>query len=702
MSLEQAKKRHEELVKKIREADYAYYILARPIMSDEEYDLLYKELVEIERRFPQLITPDSPTQRVGDQIQKEFPPVRHQIPMLSLDNTYSLEELHDFVQRVQRILPGERLTWCVEPKVDGVAVSLRYEDSVFVIGATRGDGTIGEEITVNLKTIRSLPLRIPVPGSKASIGEVKVSIPRFLEVRGEVFMPKEAFQKFNKQRIEAGEEPFANPRNATAGTLKLQDPRIVAQRPLDIIIYGVGVVEDGTVPQTQYELLNWLGSVGFRIPEWYKRCKDWNQLQQAVDELNHIRPSLPYETDGAVVKLDRFDLRDRCGVTAKAPRWAIAYKYGSSRAHTRIKRIVLQVGRTGAITPVAELEPVYIAGTIVSRATLHNEDEIRRKDVRVGDLVVIQKAGEIIPEVVEVVKSARTGEEKEFVFPNSCPECGGAITRETLTGEIGAIWRCLNRYCPARIKAWIEHWCKRDAMDIEGVGEALIEQLVSKGLVKSPADLYRLTVEQLAGLERMGKRSAQKVVLQIERSKKQDLWRLIHALGIMHVGAGVAKILAQHYPSLDDLKKASVVELENIKDIGPTIAKSIEAWFKDPENLQLLEQLRKYGVNFKSSLYKEEAKEAPLKGKSFVITGVVDGFSREELIELIEHHGGRVSGSVSSKTDFLVVGRDPGSKLQKAKELGVKIISPQELFDMIGHNFIDRSQKSESKEGFLF
>lgn len=690
----QAKARHAELVEQIRAHDYAYYVLAKPVISDQEYDRLYRELVDLEQAFPELVTPDSPTQRVGGAPLPEFAQVRHAVPMLSLDNTYSTNEVREFLGRVQKLLPGERLEWVVEPKIDGVAVSLRYENGLFTVGATRGDGTVGDDITANLKTIRSIPLKIPSleSGKAPSIEEHKrgvydtvepVRIPRVLEVRGEVYLTRHGFEKLNAERIEAGEEPFANPRNAAAGSLKQLDPRVVAKRPLEIVLYGLGYAEGDGTPHTQAELLEWLKRLGFKTPEKYWLCKSTDELFDAISTLDKMRRDLPYETDGAVIKLNNFSLRDRCGTTAKAPRWAIAYKYPAEQAQTRLKAITIQVGRTGALTPVAELEPVFLAGSTISRATLHNEEELRRKDIRVGDIVIIEKAGEVIPAVVGVVKEKRTGAEKPFVFPRTCPECGSSVSRDSIAGELGVIWRCTNRDCPARIRGRIEHWCSRGAMDIEGGGEVLIAQLVKNGLVRDVADLYHLKLEDVASLERMGEKSARNFLNNVEASKQRDLWRLIFGLGILHVGAGVAKSLARHYATLDELASANREELTNVEDIGPVIAESVYGWFNDPVNQRLIERLREAGLNFKSSLYHPAQARGPFAGKTFVLTGTLASMTREQATAQIESLGGRVAGSVSKKTDYVVVGTDPGSKLDKAKQLGIRIIDETELLRLL-------------------
>ncbi len=681
MTLKEAQTRHAQLVRDIRRYDHAYYVEAKPLISDREYDRLYRELVELERQFPQLVTPDSPTQRVAEKPMEGFRPVRHAVPMLSLDNTYSQEELLEFVRRVQRWLTGERLEWVVEPKVDGVAVSLRYENGLLVVGATRGDGTTGDDITANLKTIRSVPLRLDCPAAEC---------PPVLEVRGEVYMPRAGFEKLNAERAAAGEELFANPRNAAAGSLKQLDPRIVARRPLDIVLYGMGELQPGArqrPPRTQWDWLQYLRTLGFKTPERAWFCRSEAELLDAIHELDTVRRQFPYETDGAVVKLNSFEQQQRLGATAKAPRWAIAYKYAPEQAQTRLKAITIQVGRTGALTPVAELEPVFLAGSTISRATLHNEDYIREKDIRIGDTVLVEKAGEVIPAVVGVVTDRRTGAEKPFVFPRTCPECGSKAVKSLAEDEAeAAVWRCPNPDCPAQIRGRIEHWCSRGAMDIEGAGEVLVAQLVGRGLVRDVADLYRLKVEEVAALERMGEKSARNFIEAIQRSKSREAWRVLYGLGILNVGAGVAKSLCRHFPSLDDIFEASPEQLMQAEDIGEVIARSIVRWRDDPANRRLLERLRRIGLNFKSDLYRPAAAAGPLSGKTFVLTGTLQSMTREDATAKIEALGGKVAGSVSKKTDFLVVGAEPGSKLDKARQLGVKTLTEEEFLKLLGQS----------------
>lgn len=677
MTRAQAAERHAELAQEIRGHDQAYYVLASPTISDQEYDRLYKELLELEQNHPELVTPDSPSQRVGGTPLKEFKPVQHLLPMLSLDNTYSQDELRDFVNRVQRLLPGEKLDWLVEPKVDGVAISLRYENGNFMLGATRGDGATGDDITANLCTVRNLPCKL----------KHRANLPTLFEVRGEVYMTRPGFEKLNKERAAAGEERFANARNATAGSLKQLDPRIVAKRPLALTIYGLGHVDSGGAGQfkTHDQVLGWLHSLGFPTPLRTWHCETVEQLLSAIDELDSLRKAFNFDTDGAVIKLNSFALRERAGFTSKAPRWAIAYKYAAEQAETKLKAITIQVGRTGALTPVAELEPVFLAGSTIGRATLHNEDELRRKDIRVGDTVTIEKAGEVIPAVVGVVLTKRTGEEKPFTFPKECPECGGPISKDVGgSGEAAAVWRCTNAACPAQVRGRIEHWCSRGAMDIEGGGEVLSTQLVNSGLVRDVADLYALTLEPLLTLERMGKKSAQNFLDSIEASKSRELWRLLFGLGILHVGVGVAKKLARNFPSLDAIKESTVEQLTATEDVGEVIARSLHQWFGNHANVELIERLRARGLNFSSSTFSAPSSAPqPLAGKTFVLTGTLPTLKREEAAAKIEAAGGKVSSSVSKKTDYLLAGEDAGSKLDKARELQVQIISEEEFLKMV-------------------
>jgi DNA ligase (NAD+) len=699
MTLREARARHAALAHNIRGHDHAYYVLARPRISDAEYDRLYRALIDLEREFPELATPDSPSQRVGGQPASGFAAVHHKVPMLSLDNTYAPGEVRDFAQRLQRLLPQAPLVWVVEPKIDGVAISLRYEQGVLVTGATRGDGVTGDDVTANLRTIRSLPLRLLDPGTAAA--QAIAAVPDGLEVRGEVYMSIAGFLSLNEERAGAGEEPFANARNATAGSLKQLDPKAVAMRPLEAILYGIGELRGSADPWpgTQTALLEQLRAWGFKVPPRTWRCVSLEEVFQAIRELDALRSGFDFETDGAVIKLDEFALRERAGATAKAPRWAIAYKYPAAQAQTRLREIRIQVGRTGALTPVAELEPVFLDGSTISRATLHNEDELRRKDIRVGDTVVIEKAGEVIPAVVRVVPELRTGHERVFHFPVTCPECGSRVSRGAdadagggFPGEArlappggeNVVARCGNPDCPAQLRGRIEHWCARGCMDIEGGGEVLVAQLVRSGLVHDVADLYRLTAAELLALERMGEKSASNFLAGIEASKQRDVWRLIFGLSILHVGAGVAKSLARHLPTLDELMHTSVERLAQIEDVGEVIAHSCHAWFGESRNRRLIERLRAAGLNFQSHLYQPASAPGPLAGSTFVLTGTLPTATREQAKEWIEAAGGRVAGSVSKRTHYVVAGADAGSKLERARELEIKIIDEAALRKLCG------------------
>lgn len=706
-----------ELVRKIQELDYAYYVQADPLASDREYDRLYASLLQIETEHPEWKTEDTPSQRVGGEPLGKFPTLERQVPMLSLDNTYSKEEVIQFVNRVQKLAPDEELSWVVEPKVDGVAVSLVYENGRLTVGSTRGDGITGDVITENIKTIRSIPLTLrshndqkPKASSRSStklkanaqpdlFGSLDFNppepsktdsgnFPALLEVRGEVYMSRSGFARLNEKRQEQGEALFANPRNATAGSLKQLDSKLVAQRPLDISLYGIGMVEADpeSFPTTQSALLEYLKSIGLKTPQRIWRCKTVDELIAAIEELDQIRNDFDFEIDGAVIKLDSIPLREKIGYTSKSPRWAMAYKYEAEQGITRLNAISIQVGRTGALTPVAELDPVQLAGTTVKRATLHNEDELRRKDIRIGDWVVVEKAGEIIPVVVQALVDRRTGEEEIFHFPTECPECNGPVQKAQgkEEGDLGVVWRCVNHDCPAKARGRIIHWMSRGAMDVDGGGETLACQLVENGWVKDVADLYDVTQEQVASLERMGQKSAERFHNGLMASKSRDMWRVIFGLGILHVGAGVAKALAKRYKSMHELQQASVDELNEIRDVGQVIAESVQAWMAEPINQILLERLERSGLNLHSSIYQEISTEKlPFEGKTFVLTGTLPNLTRPEATEKIEAVGAKVSGSVSKKTDYVVAGSDAGSKLEKARQLGIAILSEDELLDLL-------------------
>jgi len=663
--------RIEELRKLIKEHDYNYYILAQPTISDYEYDQLVNELIQLEKENPHLITPDSPTQRVGSDLTNVFNPVTHRIPMLSLSNTYSEEEMYDFDRRVKEGLPkNEKVEYVCELKIDGVSVSLRYKNGLLVTAATRGDGTTGEEITNNVKTIRSVPLSIRKPESK------KLNLDD-IEVRGEIYMEIEAFKKINEERELNGEKTFANPRNLTAGTIKLLDPQLVAKRPLKIFVYYLYSETDELT--THYENLKLLREMGFPVNQNYKLCKDINEVMKFCDEWEDKRDTLPYEIDGVVVKVNSLKQQRILGNIAKSPRWAVAYKFKAKQAKTRLNRIVWQVGRTGTLTPVAELEPVFLAGSTISRATLHNIDEIKRKDIREGDVVIIEKGGDVIPKVVAVDLSQRPKNSQEVKLPSKCPVCNSNLFRPE--NEV-AIY-CENNLCPAQIKGRIEHFASRGAMDITGLGEALINLFVDLGYLKDYSDIYHLKEhrEELIQIERLGEKSVDNLLSSIEKSKEKPFDKVLFALGIRYVGAGVAKKIADHFKSIDALMNASEEEIESIHEIGPSISKSIKRFFSDNNNIKLIERLKKAGLKFKSEEIKITSDK--LKGKSFVLTGTLSSMSREEAKEKIISLGGHVLSAVSKNTDFVVVGENPGSKFDKAQKLGIPILSEEEFLKMI-------------------
>ncbi|MDD3748705.1 MAG: NAD-dependent DNA ligase LigA [Candidatus Bipolaricaulis anaerobius] len=659
--------RVEALRAEIRRHDYLYHVLDRPEITDAEYDRMFRELVDLEARYPELVTPDSPTQRAGAPPAAEFRPVPHALPMLSLQNCFRDEELAEWHDRVRRLLGEERVEYVCEPKLDGLSVELVYEDGVFVVGSTRGDGRVGEDVTANLRTIRQLPLRLfPVNGS----------VPRLLEVRGEVYMEKAAFLRLNEERARRGEPEFANPRNAAAGSLRQLDSTITARRPLKLFCYHVGRVE-GIEIRSQAQLLTTFPSLGLPVNPRWKLGRDLPEVRAYYRELLAERDEVPYATDGMVVKVNDFSQRERLGEIARAPRWAIAYKFPAEEALTRVREIVVQVGRTGALTPVAHLDPVEVSGVTVSRATLHNEDEVRRKDVRVGDWVIVRRAGEVIPEIVRALPERRTGEEREFQMPKLCPACGGPVVRPA--GE--ATHRCENLSCPARIKEAILHYASRRAADIQGLGEKLVDRLVETGLVARISDLYRLRREDLLAVERMGEKSAQNLLDAIERSKGMSLARLIFALGIRHVGERVAELLAERFPSLEALSHATVEELTALRGVGPQIAQSIVSFFRNEENQRLIAELAAVGVDPSAGA----PQAGPLSGKVFVFTGTLGGLTRDEAQRLVVSRGGRVASTVSRQVDYVVAGENPGSKLDRARELGIPVLTEAEFRRLIGY-----------------
>ncbi|HHY46110.1 MAG TPA: NAD-dependent DNA ligase LigA [Firmicutes bacterium] len=661
------RERIEKLREEIEYHNYRYYVLDDPVISDAEFDLLMRELAELEARHPEYITPDSPTQRVGGKPAEGFATIVHNVPMMSLQNAYSFQELREFDERVRRLIRVDHVEYVCELKIDGLAISLEYRDGRFVRGATRGDGVTGEDVTHNLRTIRSIPMRLRT-GERIR-----------LDVRGEVYMIKSEFEKLNEERRKAGEPLFANPRNAAAGSLRQLDPRVTASRPLDIFLYAIGFSPDRRF-ETHMEALQYLKSAGFRVNPNIRLVPGIDEAIEYCEEWGRNRDTLDYEIDGVVIKVNDLRYQEMLGATAKSPRWAIAYKFEARQATTVVRDIKVQVGRTGALTPLAILDPVKLAGSVVSRATLHNEDFIRSKDIRIGDTVIIQKAGDVIPEVVSVVAAKRTGREREFVMPSRCPECGADVVR--LEGE--AVARCVGLKCPAQLREGILHFASRDAMDIEGMGPALVGQLLERGLVHDFSDIYKLTAEQIAGLERMGKKSAQNLIEAIDESRGRGLARLLYALGIRHVGENVARVLAEHFGSMDAIMNARYDELVSIPEIGPKIAESIVSFFAEEANRGVIKRLAESGVLMGRPQAPQEQVPQTLAGKTFVLTGALEGFTREEAEDLIRRMGGRVSGSVSRKTDYVVVGRDPGSKYDRARELGIPILSEEEFLKMAG------------------
>ncbi|WP_460415994.1 NAD-dependent DNA ligase LigA [Planifilum fimeticola] len=667
MDRQEAEKRIEELRREIEEHNYRYYVLDDPVITDAEYDRLMRELITLEEAFPDLITPDSPTQRVGGEPLPYFEKVEHSVPMLSLGNAFSEEDLREFDRRIRRTAGVDKVRYVCELKIDGLAVSLRYENGVFVRGATRGDGQTGEDITQNLKTIRSLPLRLRRPVT--------------LEVRGEAFMPKGEFQRINAQKEKRGEPLFANPRNAAAGSLRQLDPRLAAERALDIFLYGIGWME-GEVPKTHAESLRFLADLGFKVNPAWRAVERIEDVMAYVEEWRQRRADLGYEIDGVVIKVDDLALREILGTTAKSPRWAVAYKFPAEEAVTILRDIEINVGRTGAVTPTALLDPVTLAGTTVKRASLHNEDIIREKGILLGDHVIVRKAGDIIPEIVGVLPERRTGEERPYRMPEYCPECNSRLVR--LDGEVAL--RCINPQCPAQTREGIIHFVSRGAMNIEGLGEKVVTQLFQAGLVRSVADLYYLKKEDLLPLERMGEKSVENLLASIERSKQNSVERLLFGLGIRFVGSKGALILARHFGHLDRIMEADREELESINEIGPKMADSIVTYFAKPEVREVVERLRAAGVNFsfKGPRTEEAAAESPFAGKTVVLTGTLKHFSRKEASERIEALGGKVTGSVSKNTDLLIAGEKAGSKLRKAQDLGVQVIDEQTFLEMLG------------------
>lgn len=657
------------LREEIRRHEDLYYLQDNPEISDKEYDELIEKLRQLEEKHPELLTPDSPTQRVGGRPAEGFPEFIHRRPMLSLDNSYNIDELRAFDQRCRKLAEGREIEYVTELKIDGLSLSIHYGNGIFTRGVTRGDGFRGEDVTANVRTIRSVPLKLRDGFRKAG--------PQ-IEVRGEAYLPRRVFERINAERAEEGESRFANPRNAAAGTIRQLDPAIVARRRLDMFAYDVLAGERKPFA-THWEALNWLEQAGFRVNQNRKLCKSIEEVIDFCDAMEASRDDLDYEIDGVVVKINSTSMQDDFGATGKAPRWAIAYKYAARQATTKVNDITVQVGRTGALTPVAMLEPVQLGGVTVSRSTLHNEDEIQRLGLRIGDWVLIERGGDVIPKVLKVIESKRTGKEKKFRMPAKCPVCGGLVSRPE--GE--AVSRCIAADCPAQLIGRLLHFASRRAMRIEGLGFALADQLIARKLVRDVADLYDLDLDDLISLERMAKKSASNVLAQIEESKSRDLWRLIYGLGIRHVGERTAGILARHFGSLERLRKAGVEELDDIHEIGLTMAQSISDWFDDPGNARLCERLHAAGVRTESEKQADAVTDQNFAGKVFVLTGTLPGMTRDEASALIYARGGRVTSSVSKKTDFVLAGSEPGSKLDKANQLGVKVIDEEAFKKMI-------------------
>jgi len=666
MRKQEAKKRIQKLRKEIRRHDRLYYVENRAAISDEAYDGLMRELVRLEGGFPEYKSADSPTQRVGGEPTEGFKTARHIVPMLSMDNTYSADEVRSFDERVKKNLGAEKAEYVVELKVDGASMSLVYRDGKLVRGVTRGDGKQGDDVTVNIKTIRSIPLLF----KKSDYG-----LPGLIEVRGEVYMSQKEFVALNEEKEQNGEEPFANPRNAAAGSLKLLDPSMAAKRRLNIFVHGAGAIEGAEI-ESQHGLYKFMKDAGLRVNPEFTRFLDIEDVIKYCDGWEKKKEKLDYQVDGMVIKVDSFRQQKDLGATTKSPRWMIAYKFPAERKETKLLDIKVQVGRTGTLTPVAILKPVHISGSVVSRSTLHNIDEIERKDIRIGDSVIIEKSGEIIPQVVEVKKSERTGREKRFRMPKSCPVCGSETVRDE--GEVAI--RCENVACEAQVKQRILHFASRNAMDIEGLGVAVVDQFVNEKLIKDYGDLYCLRLDKIKALERFAEKSAQNLVDAVEKSKSKELSRLIFALGIRHVGVRAAWVLSQRFGSVDNIAKQSSEELESIREIGPVMAESIHKFFTKKENVKVLEKLKDAGVKMAEKAIK--AKGA-FSGKTVVFTGSLDSMSRGEAEELVRKEGGRPSSSVSKETDLVVAGSEAGSKYDKAKKLGVKIIDEQRFKEML-------------------
>ncbi len=664
LTRDQARARVDDLRSAIWHHRKLYYADNDPALSDAEYDALERELLALESRFPDLVTPDSPTQRVGAEVQGDLPAVRHAVPMLSLDNATSPEEVAEWHARLRRLLGRDDIPLAAELKIDGVSVSLIYEGGSLARAVTRGDGVTGEEVTSNVRTVDAVPLRLLEPV-------------RFLEVRGEVYYPIAGFEEMNRQRLQAGEPLFANPRNAAAGSIRLLDPRLASERPLDLLVWGLVRLEGRPMPGSHAEALDLLKDLGFRVNPT-RRCRSLDEVQAYFDEWREGRDALPYEVDGCVIKIDALDLQAQAGATARAPRWAVAWKFAARQATTVVLGIEINVTRSGALTPTAVLEPVTLGGATISRCTLHNEDEIRRKDVRLGDRVLLERGGDVIPKIVKVILEARPEGTAPFEMPRTCPVCGAAAPRPE--GEV--FGRCANVSCPARLKESLLHFAQRQAMDIEGLGTALVEQLVDRGLAGDLADLYHLEAAVLADLERMGRKSAQNLVERIARSREAPLERLLYGLGIRFVGERTAQLLSEAFPTMELLHAASRDELTRVREVGAVVADAIRQFFEQEQNLRLIERLRAAGLRMRAS---EPAARAagPFSGKSCVVTGTIPGYARDDIKAIIRAQGGRVSESLSKKTDLLIAGEEPGSKLNKARALGVRVVDAAEFAALV-------------------
>jgi len=674
--LEQVRKRIEALRRAIEYHNYRYHVLDDPIIPDSVYDALFRELLELEEKYPQFRSPDSPTQRVGGLPRSEFAKVRHPKPMLSLANAFSADELWAWHERLMKLVPpGTPIAFVVEPKIDGLTVVLHYRDGRYVLGATRGDGFEGEDVTPNLRTVKQLPLRIPLPTADGELPDVET--PTYLVVRGEAYVRRADFEAFNEEQVRKGGRTFANPRNFAAGSIRQLDPNVTAHRPIRLWVYQIVIAEGLSRPiASQWQALQYLKTLGFPVNPLSRRIEDFAEVVDFCVNFAPRRHELEYDIDGLVIKVDNIDLWDRLGFVGKDPRWAIAYKFSSEEAVTVLLDIEVQVGRTGVLTPVAILEPVEVGGVTVSRATLHNEDYIVEKDIRIGDHVIVQRAGEVIPQVVRPLPELRTGDERIWRMPRHCPVCGAEVIRPE--GEVA--YYCVNSSCPEQLVRSVQWYASKQAMDIEGLGIKVAEQLVSEGLIKDLADIYYLRAEDLLKLEGWKEKRVNNLLRAIEDSKTRPLWRLITGLGIKFVGQVTAQVLAEHYRSVDALARASQEELLSIEGIGPKIAQSIVTWFRQEQNRRVLEKLRRAGLHMAEERPEAEEKPQPLAGLTFVITGTLSSMTREEAKNFIESLGGRVSNSVSRKTSFLIVGENPGSKLQKAQQLGVPTLDEEGLF----------------------